>query len=46
MVVYAIYCGNFQGSSYYRSYDEAKNAANFRSYCTGHQWNVKSILIP
>lgn len=45
MIVYAIYCGNFQGSSYYRTREEAQNAANFREYCTGHYWTVKPILI-
>lgn len=46
-VVYAIiFCGNLQGSSYYRTYDEAVAAANLRSYCTGVKWTVKEILIP
>lgn len=46
MIVYAIYCGNFQGSSYYKTYDEAQNAANFRTYCTGHKWVVKTVYLP
>ena len=46
MIVYAIFCGNFQGSSYYRTREEAQQAANFRTYCTDHKWEVKSIYIP
>lgn len=46
MIVYAIYCGNFQGSSYYRTREEAQNAANFRTYCTDHKWEVKTVYIP
>ena len=46
MIVYAIYCGGLRGSSYYRTHDEAQSAANFRTYCTGHRWEVKSVLIP
>ncbi len=46
MVVYAIYCGGFQGSSYYARFDEAEQAANFRTYATGHKWSVRSIVIP
>ncbi len=46
MTVYAIFCGNFQGSSYYRTHEEAQCAANWRTYCTGVEWIVKKILIP
>lgn len=46
MIVYGIFCGNFQGSSYYRTYDDAKNAANFRSNCTGVKWTVREIYLP
>lgn len=46
MIVYAIFCGNFQGSSYYKTREEAQQAANFRTYCTDHKWEVKSIYIP
>ena len=46
MIVYAIFCGNFQGSSYYSRYDEAENAAKWRTYCTGVDWIVKQIIIP
>lgn len=46
MIVYAIFCGNFQGSSYYKTREEAQQAANFRTYCTGTKWEVKEILIP
>lgn len=46
MIVYTIYCGNFQGSSYYKTYEEAQNAANFRTYCTNHKWEVKQVYIP
>lgn len=45
-IVYAIFCGGLQGSSYYRAYDEAVAAANLRYYCTGVQWTAKEILIP
>lgn len=45
MIMYAIYCGGLQGSSYYRSYEEALNAAKFRSYCTGVDWCVRRICI-
>ena len=46
MIRYIIYCGDFQGSSRYRTHEEAQQAANFRTYCTGHRWKVKSIYIP
>lgn len=46
MIMYIIHCGNFQGSSYYRTREEAQQAANFRTYCTGTKWDVKEILIP
>lgn len=46
MILYIIYCGGFQGSSYYRTREEAQNAANFRTYCTGVKWEVKQIVIP
>lgn len=46
MTVYAIFCGGFQGSSYYRTREEAQCAADWHTYCTGIEWNVKEILIP
>ena len=46
MIMYAIYCGGFQGSSYYRTKEEAQYAANFRTYCTGTKWDVRSVIIP
>ncbi len=46
MIVYRIYCGNFQGSSYYRTREEAQNAANFRTNCTGVEWTVREIYLP
>lgn len=44
MIMWAIFCGGLQGSSYYRTREEAQQAANFRSYCTGVQWTVKEII--
>jgi len=46
MIVYRIYCGNFEGSSYYRTREEAQNAANFRTNCTGIKWDVREIHLP
>ena len=46
MIVYRIYCGNFQDSSYYRTREEAQNAANFRTNCTGVEWVVREIYLP
>jgi len=46
MIVYAIFCGDFGGSSYYRTREEAQAAANFRSYCCGIEWVVREILLP
>lgn len=46
MTMYAIYCGGLQGSSYYRTFEEAQQAANFRTYCTGVKWKVRSIYFP
>ena len=46
MIRYIIQCGGFQGSSYYRTREEAQSAANFRSYCTGVIWEVKQVIIP
>lgn len=46
MIMYIIHCGGFQGSSYYRTCEEAQNAANFRTYCTGVKWEVKQVVIP
>ena len=46
MKVYRIYCGNFEGSASYRSYEEAQAAAHFRTYCTGHDWEVREIYLP
>ena len=45
MIMYAIFYEDLQGSSYYRSYEEALNAAKFRSYCTGVEWTVREVLI-
>ena len=45
MIRYAIFCGNLQGSSYYRTEEEAKSAANFRTYCTGVEWIVRPIYL-
>lgn len=46
MIVYGIFCGNFRGSSYYRTREEAQAAANFRINCTGIEWVVREILLP
>lgn len=46
MIMYIIYCSGFQGSSRYRTHEEAQQAANFRTYCTGVKWEVKEIIIP
>jgi len=46
MIVYAIFCGNFRGSSYYRTREEAQNAANFRTNCMGIEWTVREIYLP
>ena len=46
MIVYRIYCGNFQGSSYFRTYEEAQASANSRAYCTGIEWTVREIYLP
>lgn len=46
MIRYAIFCGNLQGSSYYRTKEEAQQAANFRTYCTGIEWMVREIFFP
>lgn len=46
MKAYVLYCGDLQGSSYYRTYEEAQNAANFRTYCTGVEWVVREIYFP
>lgn len=46
MILYIIHCGNFQGSSNYQTREEAQQAANFRTYCTGMKWEVKQVLIP
>lgn len=46
MTMYIIHCGGFQGSSYYRTREEAQNAANFRTYCTGVKWEVQQVVIP
>lgn len=45
MIRYTIFCGNLQGSSYYRTEEEAKSAANFRTYCTGVEWTVRPIYL-
>lgn len=46
MIVYRIYCGNFEGSSSYRTREEAQAAANFRTNCTGIEWVVREIILP
>ena len=46
MIVYAIFCGNFGGSSYYRTREEAQAAANFRTNCCGIKWEVREIILP
>lgn len=46
MIMYIIHCGGFEGSSRYKTYEEARQAANFRTYCTGMLWEVKEIVIP
>ena len=46
MIIYRIYCGNFEGSSSYRTREEAQNAANFRTNCTGIEWMVREIYLP
>ena len=46
MTMYVIDCGGFQGSSYYKTFDEAQAAANVRTYCTGHKWTVKPVYFP
>lgn len=46
MIVYAIFCGNYRGSSYYCTRDEAQAAANFRTNCLGIQWVVREIILP
>ena len=46
MIVYRIYCGSFEGSSYYRTREEAQNAANFRTNCAGIEWTVREIYLP
>lgn len=46
MILYIIHCGGFQGSSYYRTREEAQQAANFRTYCTDRKWEVKTVYIP
>lgn len=46
MIVYAIYCGGLQGSSYYRTREEAQCAANWRTHCTGIEWDVREIYLP
>lgn len=44
-IMYAIYCGSLQGSSYYRTKEEAEQAARFRTYCTGVEWTVRQVII-
>lgn len=46
MFVYRIYCGTFEGSSSYRTREEAQAAANFRTHCTGVEWVVREIYLP
>ena len=46
MTMYAIFCGNFGGSSYYHTREEAQNAADFRTNCTGMKWIVREIICP
>lgn len=44
-IKYAIDYNGFRGSSYYNTYDEAKAAADWRTYCTGITWTVKQVLL-
>lgn len=46
MTRYIICCGGFQGSWYYRTYEEAQAAANYRTHYTGHTWIVKRVEFP
>lgn len=46
MTRYAICCGGFQSSWYYRTYEEAKTVANFYTHYTGNTWGVKRVYFP
>lgn len=46
MTMYRIFCGDFAGSSYYRTREKAQQAANFRTNCTGVEWIVREIFLP
>jgi hypothetical protein len=42
---YVIECiTGLQGSSSYRTYEEAAAAAQWRTNCTGLEWHVKELL--
>ena len=46
MYKFAIFCiTGLQGSSYYRTYQEALEAARFRTNCTGLPWHVSAIKV-
>ena len=47
MYKYAIFCiTGLQGSAYYRTHEEALNAAIWRTNCTGLPWSVSAIKVP
>ena len=44
MMYFVIECETgLMGSSYYSRYEEAQNAADWRTYCTGLKWRVKEV---
>ena len=44
-IKYAIDYNGFHDHFYYNTYDEAKAAADWRTYCTGMMWTVKQVLL-
>jgi len=44
MIKYYIACEGFKGSATYNTYEEADNAARWRTYCTGLEWIVEWFL--
>ena len=45
-IMYKIVCANgFQGIKYYKDYEEAKQAAAFRSNMMGVKWDVKIVVL-
>lgn len=45
MTYYVIICETgFMGCANYNRYDEAKAAAEWRTYCTGLNWYVKEMI--